>query len=73
MLICPLYFKADSKQTNHDLSSRKFEKPKRGQDNSWCVTNTFTWYEIGGLTLLHEMTHLDAVGKAADMPETQIE
>ncbi|KAF2797951.1 hypothetical protein K505DRAFT_333832 [Melanomma pulvis-pyrius CBS 109.77] len=70
MLICPLFFKDDSKETTHNLDFRKFEKPKRGQDNSWCAPgNNFIWYEVAGHTLLHEMTHLNAFGEAAGVPE----
>ncbi|KAF2198734.1 hypothetical protein GQ43DRAFT_377905, partial [Delitschia confertaspora ATCC 74209] len=48
------------------------EKPKRGKDNSWCSPgNKFGWYEVGGHTLFHEMTHLHAVGSAAGVPEKE--
>lgn len=69
MLICPLFFKSDSKETKQDLKDKTFEKPKRGV-NTWCSPgNNFPWYEVAGHTLLHEMTHLDAVGKAAGVEE----
>lgn len=73
MLICPLFFKDNSKETNHDLDFRKFDKPKRNQNDSWCAPgNNFPWYEVAGHTLLHEMTHLDALGKAAGVPEREV-
>jgi hypothetical protein len=69
MLICPLFFSTSSKETAHNLDSRKFVKPARGKDNSWCAPgNIFSWYEVAGLTLLHEMTHLDVVGRGAGVP-----
>jgi len=72
MLVCPLFFKDSSSETKNDISTRKFEKPLRGKDNSWCAPgNNFLWYEIAGHTILHEMTHLDVVGKSADLPEVE--
>jgi hypothetical protein len=74
MLVCPLFFKSTSSETKNDISSRKFEKPKRNQDNSWCAPgNNFPWYEVAGHTIFHEMTHLDVVGKSAGLPEVEIE
>ncbi|PSR77685.1 hypothetical protein BD289DRAFT_343295, partial [Coniella lustricola] len=36
----------------------------------WCkVGAKFKDFSVGGITLLHEMTHLDAVGKLAGYPE----
>ncbi|KAH8898318.1 hypothetical protein GQ53DRAFT_817596 [Thozetella sp. PMI_491] len=72
MLICPLFFNPSSTETKNDLSSRKFETPKRGQDNSWCAPgNNFPWYEVAGHTILHEMTHLDVIGALAELPEIE--
>ncbi|KAI4265172.1 MAG: hypothetical protein L6R38_009609, partial [Xanthoria sp. 2 TBL-2021] len=64
MKICPLFFTAD--QTTRSLNSKEYNDKRGG----WCVTGQkFGDFETGGHTLLHEMTHLDAIGKAAGLPE----
>ena len=64
MKICPLYFTADV--TKNALNSKTYEKDKRG---SWCQDGMkFKDFETGGHTLLHEMTHLDALAAAAGLP-----
>lgn len=64
MKICPLFFTAA--QTRRNLDSRKHNGDKRG---SWCQTGQqFADFETAGHTLLHEMTHLDALAKAAGLP-----
>lgn len=63
--ICPLFFTASV--TKNRLDSKSYDKDA---DNSWCKSGQpFKDFETGGHTLLHEMTHLDALGKAAGMPE----
>lgn len=65
MKICPLFFTAD--QTKNNLDSKKYDGDKRG---SWCqLGQRFKDFETGGHTLLHEMTHLDALANAAGLPE----
>lgn len=67
MKICPLFFTAD--ETTRNLASRKYDGDKRG---SWCQKDQkFSDFETGGHTLLHEMTHLDAIGKSAGVPERE--
>ena len=65
--ICPRYF--TDPLTQNSLDAKEYIKdPKRGQ-NSWCQPgNNFRFFSVGGETLLHEMTHLDALAKAADYP-----
>ena len=64
MTICPLFFRSD--QTRNNLDSKKYDGNKRG---SWCqLGQHFKDFETGGHTLLHEMTHLDALAKAAGLP-----
>ncbi|OJD37394.1 sgnh hydrolase [Diplodia corticola] len=63
--ICPLFFTDD--RTKNNLASKSYEVDKRG---SWCQTGQkFKDFETGGHTILHEMTHLDVVGKEGDLPE----
>lgn len=63
--ICPLFFTAA--QTANNLDSKTYDGDEPG---SWCQTaQKFVDFETAGHTILHEMTHLDAVGVAAGMPE----
>lgn len=65
MKICPLFFTAAN--TKNNLDSKKYDGDKRG---SWCQKGQhFKDFETAGHTLLHEMTHLDALAKAAGLPE----
>ena len=67
MLICPLFFTAA--ETANDLESKSYQKnPGRRDPPSWCGPGQrFADFETSGHTLLHEMTHLDAVGAAAGL------
>lgn len=69
MKICPLFFTAA--QTKQNLDSKPYDGDK---DGSWCQKgHPFAEFETGGHTLLHEMTHLDALAKAAGLPERSVE
>lgn len=64
MKLCPLFFTAA--ETANNLSSKAYNGDKRG---SWCQTGQkFSDFETAGHTILHEMTHLDALGAAAGVP-----
>lgn len=64
MVLCDRFFKADTAQTKQDLSSKKIGT-RRGQ---WCQTNEkFPFFEVAGLTMFHEMTHLHTVGQRAGL------
>jgi hypothetical protein len=64
MKIC-LFFTAV--ETKNRLDSKSYEKDA---DRSWCKSGQhFKGFGTGGHTLLHEMTHLDALAKAAGLPE----
>jgi len=65
MKICPYFFTYPG--TKNTLASKPFDGDK---DGSWCKKGQkFADFETGGHTLLHEMTHLDALAKAAGLPE----
>lgn len=65
MMICPLFF--TGALTANNLDSKSYDGDEPG---SWCQTGqTFRDFETAGHTILHEMTHLDAVAVAAGMPE----
>ncbi|KAI0153275.1 hypothetical protein GGR57DRAFT_492376 [Xylariaceae sp. FL1272] len=54
--------KPDETRTKQDLTSKQLG-PKRGQ---WCQPNEqFPFFEVAGLTVFHEMTHLHLIGKKA--------
>lgn len=64
MVFCDLFFNPSTKQTKQDLTT-KILGPKRGQ---WCQTGEqLPFFEVAGLTVLHEMTHLDKVGTLAGL------
>jgi hypothetical protein len=70
LVVCPLFFSDSTKETKNDLDTRLFKESSRKQDDSWCAPgNKFSWYEVGGHTLMHEMTHFDAFGKKANFDE----
>ncbi|KAK7711842.1 hypothetical protein SLS64_005113 [Diaporthe eres] len=64
MKLCPLFF--TDARTKNNLDSKKYDGDKRG---SWCQKGQkFRDFETAGHTILHEMTHLDALGEDAGMP-----
>lgn len=67
ILICPLFFTAP--ETAKDLQSKTYKtNPGRRDPPSWCSPGQkFADFETAGHTLLHEMTHLDALGAAAGL------
>ncbi|KAI1809591.1 hypothetical protein GGS20DRAFT_595961 [Poronia punctata] len=69
MKICAKYF---SDPLTKRSTTDKVYKPHPGRrDNSWCTPDGYKLadFMVGGVTLLHEMTHLDIVGVRADYPE----
>ena len=65
MVLCDRFFNANTQQTKQDLQTKKLG-PGRGE---WCQTGEeFPFFEIAGLTLFHEMTHLHDVGLRAGLP-----
>ncbi|KAK7909013.1 SGNH hydrolase [Apiospora marii] len=64
MVLCDRFFSANTVQTKQDLDSKKIGT-RRGQ---WCQTGEkFPFFEVAGLTLFHEMTHLHVVGQRAGL------
>ena len=63
--LCPHYF--SSSLATNDLSVKNYDKPGT---NSWCENDNplFNQFSIGGFVIFHEITHLDAVGVAANLP-----
>ena len=68
MTICPKYFTDDA--TKQSMDAKKYEPGKRG---SWCILAPYKFkrFSVGALVLLHEMTHLDVVGRTASLPEKE--
>lgn len=70
MKICPKYF-ADA-TTKLSTTSKEYKVNPGRRDNSWCQPgNKFNDFSVGGITLLHEMTHLDALAAVANYPSVQ--
>lgn len=64
MVLCDLFFKSDTKQTKQDIDTKEFKSGRRG----WCNTDEeFPYFEVAGLTLFHEMTHMHDVGQRAEL------
>ena len=52
-----------------DLGTFPFDDSERG----WCrVVGNYDQIQVGAALVLHEMTHLDVVGRLAGLPERQI-
>ncbi|KAI9887769.1 MAG: hypothetical protein M1823_000410 [Watsoniomyces obsoletus] len=65
MVICPRFFTDEA--TKRVIGGEK-------EKSRWCEgknQKTFGDFETGGHTMLHEMTHLDAMMKAAGVTETE--
>lgn len=71
MLICPKYFTDAQTKQSSNTGGKTYKPNPRRTDNSWCILSPFKLkdFMVGGQTLLHELTHLDVVGKAANLPE----
>lgn len=70
MLICPPFF--EFPETANNLNSKDIIQNPSRRDNSWCgPLPKFSDFETAGHTLLHELTHLDAVGAAAGLSVRQ--
>ncbi|RYP03117.1 hypothetical protein DL765_010596 [Monosporascus sp. GIB2] len=68
MKICPFYF-TDASSSRSTTSHPWIPNPRRTQD-SWCRPGArLRDFSMGGLILLHEMTHLDALARVAGYPE----
>jgi hypothetical protein len=64
MVLCDRFFSANTAQTKQDLNSKEIGK-RRGQ---WCQPGeNFPFFEVAGLTMFHEMTHLHIVGSRAGL------
>ncbi|KAI0405282.1 hypothetical protein F4802DRAFT_597409 [Xylaria palmicola] len=64
MVFCDRFFSANTAQTKQDLSSKQLGT-RRGQ---WCQSGeNFPFFEVAGLTVFHEMTHLHVVGQQAGL------
>ena len=64
MILCDRFFKKDTTQTKQDLDTKKFGT-RRGQ---WCQTGEkFPFFEVAGLTLFHELTHMHMIGQKANL------
>lgn len=64
MVLCDRFFNKNTAQTKQDLQSKKLDNSRSG----WCQTGKeFPFFEIAGLTMFHEMTHLHEVGQRASL------
>ncbi|KAK8004511.1 hypothetical protein PG989_004230 [Apiospora arundinis] len=66
MKICPKYF--TDAATKQSMDAKKYDP---GNRRGWCKLAPYKFkdFSVGALVLMHEMTHLDVVGKEAKLPE----
>lgn len=65
MVLCDDFFRSNTVQTKQDLTSKDYITRRGG----WCQTDEkFPFFEVAGLTMFHEMTHLHIVGQKAGLP-----
>lgn len=64
MVLCCRFFSSSTAINKQDLASKKYETRRGG----WCQTGeNLPFFEVAGLTMFHEMTHLDTVGHRAGL------
>jgi hypothetical protein len=64
MVLCDRFFRNSEPRTKNDFQTKKFDDSRNG----WCQPNEeFPFFEIAGLTIFHEMTHLHTVGQKAGL------
>jgi len=64
MVLCDRFFRNSELRTKNDFQTKKFDDSRNG----WCQPNEkFPFFEIAGLTIFHEMTHLHTVGQRAEL------
>lgn len=68
IVLCDRFFidwgSLPTQQTQNNLASKPFTSRRGG----WCQDGeNFPFFEIAGLTVLHEMTHLDTIGQVAGL------
>ncbi|KAM0794074.1 hypothetical protein BDR22DRAFT_877048 [Usnea florida] len=68
--LCPQFF--TSPRTALFLNDKTTKRDPKRKDPSWCQPGQpFSFFETAGHTFLHEMTHLDQLGKVAGLSEQQ--
>ncbi|CAG8961996.1 hypothetical protein HYFRA_00014104 [Hymenoscyphus fraxineus] len=69
MVLCDRFFSSNTAQTKQDLNTKVFAPDKPRQRGQWCTENEqFPFFEVAGLTIFHEMSHLHIVGHNAGLP-----
>ncbi|KAI1213932.1 uncharacterized protein F4807DRAFT_456477 [Annulohypoxylon truncatum] len=72
MRFCPQFFREPATSRNLDSEPYKL-KPKRYEE-SWCKPGyKFLNFEVGGTTIVHELTHLDEAGIRAGFTRRPVE
>lgn len=63
---CDIFFSTRTDETRMDLGHRGFDA------SGWCRPyETFDFFEVAGVTVLHEMTHLSDLAVRAGLPRSQ--
>ncbi|XDG07193.1 hypothetical protein ABKA04_006808 [Annulohypoxylon sp. FPYF3050] len=73
MRFCPQFFKPEE-TTSRNLDTLPYKLNPGRRDKSWCKSgNKFRDFEVGGTTVIHELTHLDEAALRAGLTRRRIE
>lgn len=64
IVLCDCFFRNSKPRTKNNFQTKKFDNSRNG----WCQPNEeFPFFEIAGLTIFYEMTHLHTVSQRAGL------
>ncbi|KAI9666897.1 MAG: hypothetical protein M1831_001402 [Alyxoria varia] len=64
--LCDNFFADDIPDVRQTLGDKRYTRHRR---NGWCQQGQeFPFFQVGGVIILHELTHLDYIGRQAGLP-----
>ena len=64
IVLCDLFF-SDIVDVRQELGDKRYTRNRNG----WChAGQNYTFFQVGGAVILHELTHLDIIGREAGLP-----
>lgn len=68
MRFCPQFFVKNEPHTKNNLDSLPYIQNPRRRQSSWCKPGReFRDFEVAGITVLHELSHLNEAGRRANL------
>lgn len=65
IVLCDLFF-TDLLEVRQTLGDKRYTSNRNG----WChADQEYPFFQVGGAIILHELTHLDIIGREAGLPE----